>query len=380
MPKHRPARFSTTRATVLLTAWLGLSAGLLLPAAFAAGPVGSDPARPDPVELGLQHAGSLGMLRVTANGVAYDGCPPDLASVSAQGSTLVVRALASTGRCLDAAQPYSLRSDLLRAAPADSGLYRVRLELQSSPESTPWLEAFSLIPARSSPTLVPESGFWWGEAGGEFGRGAPGFGVLVEVQGDTVAVSVSGYDDLGRPEWLMGSARLEGRTTRIALGRLLGGSGPHGGFRSPAAMDEAGRLHIEWLGSARALFWFEQPAADGFGIDLVPVSMVRFGFAGDSGRQWLGRWLLAAERDFDGMPAPRTIDFSTVEPTVSGFMLLGTGSERLECTLDRGRPNSPPELCRLLLDTAPIDFIDVALRQLHAADPHVPLTLIRLDR
>jgi hypothetical protein len=353
----------------LLAVLLAVLGTLLVPAAAD-----------DAVELGLERMPTLGMVRLTASGIAFDGCLPAAPSVSAEGSMLVLRALTAERDCLDSAQPYSLRSDLLVAAPAESGLYRVRLELQSTPASIPWLEAFALIPARpETATLVPESGFWWGELGGEFGRGAPGFGVLVEVQGETVAVSVSGYDEFGNPEWLMGAAPLGGRAVSLSLGRLQGGSGPHGGFRSPQRMQEAGRLHIEWLGSARALFWFERPAGDGFGIDLVPVSMVRFGFAGDSGEQWLGRWLLAAERDFAEMPAPRTLDLVAVESSADGFILRGVDGEQLECSLDRSRPHSPPEVCRLQFGQTTIDFDDVALRRLQARRADA-LSLIRLDR
>jgi hypothetical protein len=333
------------------------------------------------VVLRLEPSGAPGRLLASATGMAFDCCPPTLAAAELKGSTLVLRAVAADAACVETAQPYALRSGPLPKAAADVRVYRVRMEVQADPDSTPWLEAFALLaPDRQAESVLPETGFWWAEQGGEFDRAAPGFGVLVEVQDGTVAVSVSSYDEFGNPEWLMGAAPLDGPASTITLGRLHGGRGPHDGFRNPDGLSAAGRLHIEWISAARAQFWFERPAAEGLGIELVPVSMVRFGFANETGKQWLGRWLLAAEQDFEGMPAPRTVDFIDVTAIEGGFLLQGAGGERLQCTLDPRRPNSPPDLCQLQIGDDEYAFSDVALGRLRRATASAPLSLIRLDR
>lgn len=319
-----------------------------------------------------------------AEGVLTAGCAVQPARVGRRGRELVLTLQPMPGECSDAPQPFRVDSAALSdplPAVAD-GVQRLRLEWQADDESTPQLEAFALVAtgAAADRSIEPETGLWWGEQGAEFDQATQGFGVQLELQGGVLAVAVSGYDDDGQPEWLFGAAPISGPTATITLGRLQGGRGPYGRFRSPQGMTEAGRVHIEWLGPARAVFWFERPALDGRGIELRPVSMVRFGFGGGSGEQWLGRWLLGGAGENDGIAA-RAIDFVRYEAQADGFSLLGAGGERLDCTLDPARPASPPEGCRLLGDTDPeIDFDRIALGSLRGIGATGEAVLVRIGR
>jgi hypothetical protein len=318
----------------------------------------------------LLDAGADGIPTVSAIGEAADGCPRQLVGAVLQARTLVLRAQRATAGCHDEPIPVDLDSRSLRnPLPAlPGGVLRLRVDTAAEPQAPARPEAFALVERGEGRSPVhPEAGFWWGDADGEFPTAAPGFGVQLEIQGDTVAVAVSGYDDAGAPQWLFGAAPFSGRSARLELGRLLGGGGPFGGFRPPQAVEPAGRLHIEWLDAARAVFWFERPAADGAGIDLQPVSMVRFGFAGE--RQWRGRWLLAGERSSDLDVPVRAIDFVTVEQQRDRVRVHASNGDLLECSLDPRRQGSPPVRCELATaDGLQLVFDDVGFGRLHGVE------------
>jgi hypothetical protein len=316
----------------------------------------------------------------TVEGVAADGCERRLIDAEQQDRALRLHVRQAASGCLAEPQPYSLAARI--ESPLAAGVHRVRMESSVSAASLPRLQAFEL--AEVGPAAAPyrpEAGFWWGDADGEFDTARPGFGVQLEVQGDTLAVAVSGYDAAGEPQWLFGAGPLTGHTSRIALGRLRSGGGPFGEARSPSNIEPAGQLHIEWQGSARAVFWFERPATDGGGIELRPMSMVRFGFAGD--RQWLGRWLLAGESAADDAVRARPIDFSSIESAGDGFVALGARGERLACAITAGAGTALPLQCTLTVDDDHrFDFDDIGFSRLHGSDAvhGQRAVLVRLDR
>lgn len=357
----------------------------LLPGALLlAVPLAALAAPAAPIELQLTNDPLRGRAVLRAEGVLSDACTPQPARVLRRGHEIVMTLQPTAEACADGPQPFRLDSAALPdpLPMVADGVHRLRLEWQSGPDATPQLEAFALVATgvAANQAIQPETGLWWGEQGAEFDQATQGFGVQLERQAGVLAVSVTGYDDNGQPEWLFGAAPVSGATATIPLGRLQGGRGPYGRFRSPQGMTEAGRLHIEWLGPARAVFWFERPALDGRGIELRPVSMVRFGFGGGSGEPWLGRWLLGGLGEDDATPA-RAIDFVAFEPRPDGFSLLGAQNERLDCRLDPARPNSPPDGCRLLTDGEPdIDFDRIALGSLRGGGAAGNAVLLRVTR
>jgi hypothetical protein len=316
----------------------------------------------------------------SVQGMAGDGCERRLLDARLDDRTVHMHARQDTRACLDEPRPYTLTADI--ASSLTAGVYRVRLESSSATASLPRLQAFGLVEIGELPSAArPEAGFWWGDADGEFDEARPGFGVQLEVQGDTLAVTVSGYDAAGEPQWLFGAGPLGEHVSRIALVRLRDGGGPFGKARSPSNIQPAGQLHIEWQGPARAVFWFEQPAADGLGVELRPMSMVRFGFAGD--RQWLGRWLLAGERGEDDAIAARAIDFESVELAAGHFTTIGSHGERLACIVQSAPAGALPSRCKLSWgDDGEVEFDDVGLSRMHGSDAvhGQRAVLVRLDR
>ena len=247
---------------------------------------------------------------------------------------------------------------------------RLRFELRDDPVAAPTLLAFELASIggqniATAPNIDPETGFWWGEPGGEFEQAVPGMGAQIERQGGTVAVSFTGYGDNGKPEWMFGASPFSGRFSDLAMTRLEGGRGPFGGNVRPAEAAAVGRLQIEWLTSARAVFWFSRANADGRGIDLQPLSMVRFDFGQHPGLSWTGQWR------FEGAAASKAIELEFVEVLLddNGFTLISKAGENLTCESAPNRPQSPPVVCEFEHTDGRIwRFDDVGLARLQGSD------------
>jgi hypothetical protein len=182
------------------------------------------------------------------------------------------------------------------------------------------------------------------------------------VQGDTVALNVSGYNEFGAPTWWFGAAPLERPGQAVELSVLSGGAGPFGEYAAPRQIGSAGTLHIEWLGRARAVFWFSRPADDGRGLELRPVSMTRFAFATRPGESWSGDWLLQRET----VEADSVLElhrFEWLDGDAESFELLSDRGQRLACRRASGGPEQAPKACQLLpLGGGPgVSFADVGL-------------------
>ena len=312
--------------------------------------------------------------QIQINGDWASGCPPLLDGVSADGNQITISAKTDSNRCTAEPGPYQIRAELPAGSKsfATGEIMRLRFELRDDPLAEPSLLAFELVSvggadAATAPEIDPETGFWWGEPGGEFDHAVPGMGAQIERQGGTVAVSFTGYGDAGKPEWMFGASPFSGRISDIALTRLEGGRGPFGGYAGPAAAAAVGRLQIEWLTSARALFWFSRATADGRGIDLEPLSMVRFDFGQHPGLSWMGQWRFQSESTSKAIEL-EFIDFLLDENT---FTLISKAGESLTCENAPTRPQSPPVACELdHPDGRTWRFEDVGLGRLQGSDEH----------
>jgi hypothetical protein len=308
-------------------------------------------------------------LRFKVHGEWPEGCVPAIADARIEGLDIVLRASLAEGPCPAAPQSFETGTETLpleRLKLAGNGVYRVRFEVERGNGRAPELHAFRLLYAGNTPDpgFVPETGFWWPELGGEHKAG-PGLGVQMEVQARTLSLGVYGFDD-GAASWSVGAGPMQGHVAEVELTQLRHGAGPFEPFQAPKELDTIGHAHVELLSPSRATLWFLRPRADGRGLQLQPVSMVRFRFALDPAEAWRGRWVVLAERD-DGYPTQR-IDFVELKKTASGFTLLDAAGEfRLRCTADRVRPNSPPTRCRLTARSGAVldaDFDHVALNEL----------------
>jgi hypothetical protein len=345
--------------------WSGLAA-LLLAGAVAASP--TPPGAQIEIFPPVPDAGTR--VRYEVRGEWPDACVPELDSIRVEDREIVLHAMLPAARCVGEARPFVLSSDSLPGAPQKivaNGIHHVRFEVSRSPGAEPELHGFRLLYAGNNPDpeFVPETGFWWPERGGNFDRGGPGIGMQLEVQASILSMSVFGYAEQGAATWYFGAGALTGHTAHIPLSVLQGGAGPFEAYAAPKSIDPAGSVLLELLSPSRVVMWFVRAAPNGRGLLREPMSMVRFRFSA-SAESWLGRWVLIAE---EGDAAPtRRIDFVRVERHGDDFALVdASGSHRLSCDVDPGRPNSPPAACRLVTSGSTeldVDFSDIALNEL----------------
>lgn len=306
-------------------------------------------------------------------------CLPSPANAWASGQDVFLELRASGHRCEKSAEiGFELRSAPIDLPPERGQRPRAwRLHLLDADSGK--LLAFALQTSLESPIEQPESGLWWPESGAEFDTSGPGIGVQVEVQEGTVALNVSGYDERGAPTWWFGAAALRGATLGLPLSALHGGSGPFDKYAAPEQASSAGFLHVEWLGSARAVFWFTRPAADGPGIELRPVSMTRFSFGTRPGESWVGDWVLH-RAGADGEASVELLRFEWLQGDAERFELLSDKGLRLACRRAKDSPQQAPLACRLL----PIEageallFADVGLDRMSTVQDQQRISLHRL--
>lgn len=339
----------------------GPALGLLL-AALMAPPAAAEPALQ--VQLWPESPAPGIAFRVLARGEWPSGCVPPVGDSWVDGREIVLQ-LRPTPK--DCAKGPSLPAEIYNAAAGESrlqveqeGVYRLRV-IGAEPERT---LAFALAQIGDSPRDPrPETGLWWPEQAGEFAEGGPGLGALVEVQGQQVAITATGYEGSGQPSWWIGASRLEGALSRLALSHLKGGAGPFQRYRRPEAVEPVGSLFVEWLSSARAVFWFVAEGDGQQGLQVQPISMVRFSFGLRPGREWLGDWV-RIERDGDGAGSSRLLQFVDHRGHAEGFVLTASDRSELHCQSDGLRTDSPPTLC-VLLEGDPVggssEFDDIAL-------------------
>lgn len=344
-----------------------LALALAAPAqAFDAPDIRTEPAAP--------RAGEA--LRIGIAAQWNDACTPRIESVGVDGFDITVRAVRDAGPCSGGVTPYRVGTATKTGEgglrlPVD-GVYRVRYEVRNGSDADPELHGFRLLQVGepADPGFVPETGFWWPERGGDYGRAGPGLGVQLEVQSDTVSLSALGYAPDGRAGWYFGVAPLDGRLARLDMSLLAGGAGPFEAYSPPTAMDSVGQAELEVLSPSRAVLWFVRGVAPGVPATVEPVSIVRFSFAQEPGEALAGRWLIVGEDD--GGPAPLRIDFSRIERKAHALTLRDEADAHvLRCESAIARPTSPPGLCRLEghgKGAVAIEFTDVGLQQMRGWD------------
>lgn len=333
------------------------------------------------ISLWPQHPVAGEPFRIELKGEWPKACAPSVASSWVDGREVVLQLREGAKGCkADAAETLTLRSAEAgesQLVAGESGVYRVRV-LIGQPERT---LAFALAEVGEVDRVRPESGLWWPERGGEFETSGPGLGAQVEMQGDLLALNVSGYGDNGRPTWWFAANALDGPSQSMELTALDGGSGPFADYAAPEQVVAAGSIHIEWLGSGRAVFWFVRPDAEGSGLDVRPVSMTRFLFGPRPGEGWRGQWVMLAKAA-DGSERSQLLRFTEAIGRDYGFDLQADDGSSLSCELASSRPDSPPARCRLQTeDAGAIDFASVGLNRMEgrsaAGDEQV--TLLKLQ-
>lgn len=321
--------------------------------------------------------------QIEVTGTWPNTCPPQLLEVSRQGADLTLLATREDGGCQPIPTPYGFSGPLPQAAnPDEAGIIlRTRLLVSDQLHESPMLAGFALLRAEPGNfDSVLETGFWWAEQEGPFAAG-PGLGLSLESQADLISLSVMGYDTHGNATWYFGAGTLEHGMAQLELGRFDGGAGPFTPYAAPGNVEYSGTVALEMLTPSRAILWFSRiDDADNGGLELRPLSIMRFHFAREPADALLGRWVVTGENA--GVRGTRWIELVRSESFADGFVLYD-GNERavLQCDTPVGHPGSPPVLCRMDDGHGDlVEFSEVALRRLAGRDARNRRTLaFRLD-
>ena len=291
-------------------------------------------------------------------------CAPTLAGVSLDGSNLDIELESpQTGCNSQRNAAYNLRADPMVHAgmPILPGqVYRVRIYAKIGGVSQ--LIAFQLLDTNDAAAApIPESGFWWSQAGKESGPASAGTGANLEWQDGQLAVSLFGFDESGLSTWSFGSTRQKGRVATVALVQLANGDPPFVAAGNTPSADYGPRLEIEFLSPVRARAWLVRHEA-GRDIEVRALDLGRTSFAnGPVGTAWSGQWVLVT----DDSATPRLFEFADPSSQdAETFHLADEANDaRLDCRL--GADSRQPGLCTLSAAAVPLaDFDQIGLNHL----------------
>lgn len=302
--------------------------------------------------------------KLLVSGIWPVACTPELDDVRIDDRDLRVRLRVAGASCLPRPTAFTLLVEHPALVWPEATVLRMHLERVDASGGIQ-LIGFRLIEVGAPERVVPETGFWWNERGGEFDTAGPGQSILIEPQGDRLGVAVMGYGDDQGSAWFFGAGPLQHRSSEVSLLTLSGGSGPLTDYRQPDIALPAATVWLDFQSSSRAVAWFVVPNAQG-GVELRPQSLVRFRFGDTAPQAWEGLWIIESKNGL-----LRAADFALADARDDGFVLFDSVNQLwLDCSLQADRPNSPPQRCHLLGtdDEALGQFDDVGLGRMHGSD------------
>jgi hypothetical protein len=303
-------------------------------------------------------------VKLLVSGMWPVACTPELDDARLENHDLRVRLRVDASNCLPKPTAFTLLVEHPALNWPVANVLRMHLE-RADAKGEIRLIGFRLIEIDSPERVVPETGFWWNERGGEFDTAGPGQSILIEPQGDRLGVAVMGYGDDLSSAWFFGAGPLQHRSSEVRLLTLNGGSGPLRDYRQPDIASPAATVWLEFQSSSRAVAWFVVAEPHG-GVTLRPQSLVRFRFGDTAPQAWEGLWIIESK---DGLL--RAADFALADSGDEGFVLIDSANQLwLDCSLQADKPNSPPRRCDLLGtdDEALGQFDDVGLGRMHGKD------------
>ncbi|HEV7489215.1 MAG TPA: hypothetical protein VGO25_00320 [Rhodanobacteraceae bacterium] len=332
------------------------------------------------VGLDPEFAGTAAAPRIAISGTAPAGCVPKLGRVTLDGADLSIELSPPATACKQQKRvSFRLLADPvgatgLRTLPAE--VYRVRVYTGSGTSTR--LAAFALVDT-SAPAMapVPESGFWWTQAGAD-GMAATGTGMSLEFQENQLAASVLGFSVTGTPTWYFGSAPLHGRVARISLVQLANGEDWFSAVGAQPDVQPGPHVDIEFLSPTRAQAYLVRTDDEG-NVQARSVVLSRSAFAtGPAGTSWVGRWVLVPD---DGANT-RLYDFAAPSNhDAESFRLVDAASNvSLDCRLVAGTQQA--DVCTLSAAAGVIaDFDQVGYDRFsgHGANGS-PVQLLRVPR
>jgi hypothetical protein len=224
---------------------------------------------------------------------------------------------------------------------------------------------------------IPESGFWWTQAGAD-GVAAAGTGMSLELQENQLAASLLGFTDAGASTWYFGSSALTGHVARIPLVQLANGDEWFSAIGTLPDVQPGPRLEIEFLSPTRARAYLVR-TGNSNDLQVRSLTLSRSAFStGPAGTSWVGRWVLIPD---DGGSA-RLFDFSAPSNRdAENFRLVDTTNDAaLDCRLVAGTQQA--DACTLSASASPIaDFDQVGYDHFsgHGANG-APVQLLRVPR
>jgi hypothetical protein len=312
-------------------------------------------------------------LKLVIKGTAASGCGIALVRMDVQGSqiTITLRDGVTPGRfCTTALQPFTLNVNPLAAGSnASAGTYRVSINYVDGDDATrSRLIGFGLVPviAAGALPILPETGNWAHEQGGEHATSGSGVGFSVDRQRDTVVAIGNFYASDGTPEWYFESGKLNGHVLSADYYMVKGGQTLFGAYRAPQEIRGTGQILFEFMAPTRGTAWVTQPTDQGFPatIKLMPISIARFGFGYGVARSALaGDWQLVAGTD------AKLLRFVASSASGNSVVVYTAEDYRLSCTLDARRPESLPNDCELSKALQPVaNFSRIGFEKLSGSD------------
>lgn len=233
---------------------------------------------PSPVGVGSK-------MKLMVSGTWPDSCVPVLDSWSANKPVIDVRINTHEKHCLPIPTPYVIEvKEPNKGYPElpEAGVYRVRLLLKDANQKE-HLVGFGLLPIGKQALIAPNNGQWWAPAKAQSTQGTPlnasgpGFGFVVEAQGDHLALTVLGFDAEGRSQWLWGNGTSTHNVFQMQLAELLNGRGPLADYQAPQTIVPRAKAFVHVIEPSTIELYLVHPNNKQPGsIDLQTYALVPF--------------------------------------------------------------------------------------------------------
>lgn len=296
-----------------------------------------------------------------------DSCPRELLPVFVDGQTIDISVRSNEAICSQVVTAYAFNVDPRASSGfgrAPDGLYRVRLMTR---DGTSRSAVIGFRVADLTPTATrhaqPEAGFWTPDSAGEFRPANGGIGLMVETQGNTVALTTNAYELGGDPVWYLAAGSLDRSSMHADLLLSTGGQPVWGTSRIAQFVQPVGTLSVEFHSSGRATAWYARTTGEGLldPLDLTPISLLRMNFAlPPDGGALSGTWVLVGtDATSRSTPLALRLQFSAGRSDRDTAVLedVDAGAE-LRCVVEAERREAAPQSCQLLRAGAPIAQFD----------------------
>lgn len=269
---------------------------------------------PSPVGVGSR-------MKLIVSGTWPDSCVPSLSRWSVNKPVIDVHINTHEKHCLPIPTAYVIEvKEAGKSYPdlPEDGVYRVRLLLKDANQSE-LLVGFGLLPIGKQPLIALNNGQWWSPAKAQSTQGTPlnasgpGFGFVVEAQGNDLALTVLGFDAEGRSQWLWGNANSNNNVFDLQLTELLNGRGPLAEYQAPQTIVPRARAFVHAISPATIELHLVHPNPKQTGTIQVQTYALEPFLLGQTTLDLSGHWLWVQTND---TPNPTPITRHQLSQTV----------------------------------------------------------------